>query len=313
VKPALSVIFFTVFSGAGLGLAIWTLIASTMQHHIRMDLATFYKAIAIAVVLTALGLISSTLHLANRKNAVYALTQWKTSWLSREGVFALLFFPLIAMHLAAIHFGYTALAPFTMLKTIACALAILYCTGMIYACLKTVPRWNTWMTPAKYVVFGLMSGAVLFTSALSLRPVEIGPLGKPMMALFFLAAGFVLYLAYLLRHPRTHTIESALGVTRGQVRMLDVGHSHGTFLTNEFGFRLARDKAQLLRWLAILWAFVMPFILLAWTYWYWVASVFCIAGLLVERWLFFAEAEHVVRLYHGQQRVGNSRTREGQT
>jgi sulfite dehydrogenase (quinone) subunit SoeC len=304
MKPALSVIFFTVFSGAGLGLAIWTLIASTMPHHIRMDVATFHKAIGIAIVLTAAGLFSSTLHLANRKNAIYALTRWRTSWLSREGIFALLFFPLIALHLFAIHRDYAALAPITLSLTIACALAILFCTGMIYACLKTVPRWNTWMTPAKYVIFGLASGAVLFTSALSLRPVEVGPLGKPMMALVFLSLGLVLYFAYLLSYPRAkHTIEDALGVKTGRVRMLDVGHSHGTFLTHEFGFQIGRDRAHLLRWLAIIWAFAMPFVLLLFTTWYWVATVFCIAGLLVERWLFFAEAEHVVRLYHGQPNV----------
>jgi sulfite dehydrogenase (quinone) subunit SoeC len=304
MKPALSVIFFTVFSGAGLGLAIWTLIASTMQHHIRMDATTFYKALAIALLLTVAGLCSSTLHLANRKNVVYALSRWRTSWLSREGLLAIVFFPLIAAHLFVVHSAMSALAPFTLAAVIVCALAILYCTGMIYACLKTVPRWNTWLTPAKYVLFGLMSGAVLFTAALSLRPVEVGPLRTPMMALAFLFIGLVLYLAYLLKHPRNqYTMENALGVTQGRVRMLDVGHSHGTFLTHEFGFQVARERARLLRWLAIIWAFAIPFVLLAFTQWYWVATVFCLAGLLVERWLFFAEAEHVVRLYHGQSRV----------
>jgi sulfite dehydrogenase (quinone) subunit SoeC len=304
MKPALSVIFFTVFSGAGLGLTIWTLIASTIQQHIRMDATTFYKALAIALLLTVAGLCSSTLHLANRKNAVYALSRWRTSWLSREGLLAIAFFPLIAAHLFVVHSAIGAVAPVTLVAVIACALAILYCTGMIYACLKTIPRWNTWLTPAKYLMFGLMSGAVLFTAALSLRPVEVGPLGKPMMALLFLLIGLVLYLAYLLKHPRNeHTIESALGIKAGRVRMLDVGHSHGTFLTHEFGFQVARERARLLRWLAIIWAFAIPFVLLAFTQWYWVAAVFCLAGLLVERWLFFAEAEHVVRLYHGQSRV----------
>jgi len=71
VKPALSVIFFTVSSGAGLGLLVWLLIASLMADHIRMDALTFYKGAAIAALLITAGLISSTLHLANRKNAVY--------------------------------------------------------------------------------------------------------------------------------------------------------------------------------------------------------------------------------------------------
>jgi sulfite dehydrogenase (quinone) subunit SoeC len=187
---------------------------------------------------------------------------------------------------------------------IADAIAVLYCTGMIYGCLKTIPRWNTWMTPVKYVLFGLMSGAVLLPAVLSLRPPEVGPVGKPMVAILLLAVGLIFYVAYLLKHPRKqHTINDALGFQQGNVRLLDVGHSHGTFLTNEFGFSIAREKARLLRWVAIFCAFIVPLLLCYLTKWFWVASLICIIGLLVERWLFFAEAEHVVRLYHGQQRV----------
>ena len=304
MKPALSVIFFTVASGAGLGLLIWLLIASLMAVHIRMDATTFYKGAAIAAALITAGLVSSTLHLANRKNAIYALTRIRTSWLAREGLLALLLYPLAALHLYALQSGLPQVTPFTLGLLIADALAVLYCTGMIYGCLKTIPRWNTWMTPIKYVLFGLMSGAVLLPAVLSLRPPEVGPVGKPMVAILLLAAGLVLYLAYLLKHPRKqHTINDALGFQQGKVRLLDVGHSHGTFLTNEFGFSVAREKARLLRWVAIFCAFIVPLLLCYFTKWFWVASLICLVGLLVERWLFFAEAEHVVRLYHGQQRV----------
>jgi DMSO reductase anchor subunit len=34
-----------------------------------------------------------------------------------------------------------------------------------------------------------------------------------------------------------------------------------------------------------------------------VAAVIAYLGILVERWLFFAEARHVVNLYHGLQRT----------
>ena len=304
MKPALSVIFFTVSSGAGLGLLIWLLIASLMANHIRMDATTFYKGAAIAAALITAGLVSSTLHLANRKNAIYALTRIRTSWLAREGLLALVLYPLAALHLYALQSGLPQVTPFTLGLLIADAIAVLYCTGMIYGCLKTIPRWNTWMTPVKYVLFGLMSGAVLLPAVLSLRPPEVGPIGKPMVAIVLLAAGLVLYLAYLLKHPRKqHTIGDALGFQQGKVRLLDVGHSHGTFLTNEFGFSVAREKARLLRWVAIFCAFIVPLLLCYFTKWFWAASVICMVGLLVERWLFFAEAEHVVRLYHGQQRV----------
>ncbi len=304
MNPALSVIFFTVSSGAGLGLLVWLLIASLMADHIRMDATTFYKGAAIAAALITAGLISSTLHLANRKNAIYALTRIRTSWLAREGLLALLLYPLAALHLYALQSGLPQVTPVTLWLLIADAIAVLYCTGMIYGCLRTIPRWNTWMTPVKYVLFGLMSGAVLLPAVLSLRPPEVGPVGKPMVAILLLALGLVLYLAYLLKHPRKqHTINDALGFLQGNVRLLDVGHSHGTFLTNEFGFSVARVKARLLRWIAIFCAFILPMMLCYFTKWFWIASLICVIGLLVERWLFFAEAEHVVRLYHGQQRV----------
>ena len=304
MKPALSVIFFTVSSGAGLGLLVWLLIASLMADHIRMDALTFYKGAAIAALLITAGLLSSTLHLANRKNAVYALTRWRTSWLSREGLLAIALYPVAALHLYALNNGLPQVTPITLWLLVALAVAIMFCTGMIYGCLKTIPRWNTWMTPAKYVLFGLMSGAVLLPAVLSLRPVEVGPVGKPMMAILLLAIGAVFYVVYLLRHPRkTHSINDALGFREGNVRLLDAGHSHGTFLTNEFGFALARERARLLRWAAIVGGFVLPLLLCYFTKWFWTASLICLIGLLVERWLFFAEAEHVVRLYHGQQRV----------
>ena len=304
MKPALSVIFFTVSSGAGLGLLVWLLIASLMADHIRMDGETFYKGALIAGLFITAGLVSSTLHLANRKNAIYSLTRIKTSWLSREGLLAVLLYPLAALHLAALHFGWPQITPVTLWLLIADASAILFCTGMIYGCLRTIPRWNTWMTPTKYVLFGLMNGAVLLPAVLSLRPAQVGPVGKPMVAILLLALGLVLYVAYLLKHPRAqHTINDALGFKQGSVRLLDVGHTHGTFLTNEFGFAVAREKARLLRWVAILCGFIFPVLLCYFTKWFWAASLICIAGLLVERWLFFAEAEHVVRLYHGQQRV----------
>ena len=304
MKPALSVIFFTVSSGAGLGLLVWLLIASLMADHIRMDATTFYKGAAIAAALITAGLISSTLHLANRKNAIYALTRVRTSWLAREGLLALLLYPLAALHLYALQSALPQVTPITLWLLVAVAVAVLFCTGMIYGCLKTIPRWNTWLTPVKYVLFGLMSGAVLLPAVLSLRPPEAGAVGKPMVAILLLAVGLIFYIAYLLKHPRkAHTINDALGFQQGKVRLLDVGHSHGTFLTNEFGFSVARNKGRVLRWCAIFCGFVVPLLLCYFTKWFWAAAVICLVGLLVERWLFFAEAEHVVRLYHGQQRV----------
>ena len=89
--------------------------------------------------------------------------------------------------------------------------------------------------------------------------------------------------------------------------MLDVGHTHGTFLTDEFCFQIARGRARLLRLVVIGAGFLLPFMVLVVDARgiapLVVAGIACMLGLLAERWLFFAEAQHVVRLYHGAARV----------
>jgi DMSO reductase anchor subunit len=97
MKPALSVIFFTVSSGAGLGLAVWLL---AMQLTGRVDASNrqFWLAFAVAALLVTAGLISSTLHLANRRNAWRAFARFRSSWLSREGVLAIALYPIAALH-----------------------------------------------------------------------------------------------------------------------------------------------------------------------------------------------------------------------
>ncbi len=112
------------------------------------------------------------------------------------------------------------------------------------------------------------------------------------------------------------TIERAIGVREGarppgmtvaQARLFDAGHSHRTFLTDEFGFVLARRHALALRIAAVALGFVAPgaWILSGAADWRGglCAVLLCMMGLLAERWLFFAEARHTVRLYHGDAKA----------
>jgi DMSO reductase anchor subunit len=82
--------------------------------------------------------------------------------------------------------------------------------------------------------------------------------------------------------------------------MLDAGHTGPTFLTREFGYQLKEETGRQLRWLALALAFVLPVLLIsAGSAWAVLALMPCLAGLGIERWLFFAQARHVVRTYHG--------------
>jgi sulfite dehydrogenase (quinone) subunit SoeC len=318
VKPALSVIFFTVGSGAGLGLMVWLLTAQ-LTGRTGAASAEFWGGAVLAAVLLTAGLLSSTAHLANPRNAWRSFARFRTSWLSREGVLAVILYPLAALHLLLTWSG-AAAAPLTAVALLLLALAVVVSTGMIYACLKTVPRWRTWHTPVRFVLHALASGLLLWL-AISDFTVRSGASGWPgaaagwsawAAALIFAAVAVELLFVAKFSGSRLATINDALAVpatapagrVQGRVRLLDAGHAHGTFLTHEFGFRLARERALALRIAMFVLLAAVPLAVL----WIapgaaWIAAGSFVAGALLERWLFFAQAEHVVRLYHGQQSV----------
>jgi len=311
MKPALSIVFFTAASGAGLGLAMWLLVAQLAG---RLD--TSRPAVAWAAGLAALlvgaGLLASTQHLANPRNAWRAFARVRTSWLSREAVLAVAFWPLAALHVLLTLRG-AGIARASALALLLLAFAVVVSTAMIYACLKTVPRWRTWHTPVGFVAFSLGSGGLLWSALAASGGLAVPPAG---LVLAPVLAAVAIKLAWEAKFAaRGHaTINEALAVpmsaprgqAQGRVRLLDAGHAHGTFLTNEFGFVLAREREGTLR--VAMFVLLGPAVpLLAWAVpgaaGAWLAAGAFGAGVLLERWLFFARAEHVVRLYHGQQAV----------
>jgi DMSO reductase anchor subunit len=297
MKPAFSVLFFTVSSGAGLGWMLWLLLARWAG--VALPESVFSLSVGLAVLMFVAGLLSSTLHLANRRNAWRALARWRSSWLSREGVFALAMFPAGALTLYGIVNGAGVLEVLGGLLVIALALATLYSTAMIYACLKTVPRWRSWHVRVAYPLFAIASGGLLWL--LAAHAVDAVPAGaRGLAALLLLACAALKYAYWKHFAGDAGALPSRAEALRlnGRVRLLDAGHTGPTFLTHEFGYVLDAGRARGLKWLSLLVGFVFPFaIVLAAPAWMVVAVLACLAGLLVERWLFFAEAQHVVRVF----------------
>ncbi len=309
MRPALSVIFFTVSSGAGLGLLAWLVFLRLTGLGGGIAAESILPMLGLGIGLTTAGLISSTLHLANPKNAWRAFSRVRTSWLSREGVLAMALYPVAALDAwLAVTGAPQPLGTAVGVLLGLLALGVLYCTGMIYACLKTVPRWHNWLVPACYVLLGLYSGALL---SLPFVANDVGAIPQQAtLVLVLLAMALLVKTIYYFRFRAPagqHTINQALTLGPKTIRLLDVGHTHGTFLTDEFCFQLARGHARLLRLVAISTGFLLPFVVLVADPRGIVPLVFagiaCMLGLLAERWLFFAEAQHVVRLYHGAARV----------
>jgi len=311
MHPAFSVIFFTVASGAGFGLFSLLYIADIFKLGGGFSQDQLVAGGLLAMALVAFGLLSSTFHLANPKNAWRAVSRFRTSWLSREGVFAIVFMPIALIYLASIMFDAPQwLREISGFLTAMLAWITVFSTGMIYACLKTIRQWNTPLVPANYLAFGYASGSLLLLLGAVIAGLEITPYIA--MAALILSVAAVLKAIYYfwIRSPGlTPTINTATGLTRAQVKLLDTGHTHGTFLTQEFGFRLARQKASVLKVFVFTLGFLVPGLMLAWVFDQQggqtaaiIATLSGIAGAAVERWLFFAEARHVVNLYHGAQR-----------
>lgn len=313
MHPAFSVIFFTVLSGMGYGLYMVMLPALA---NTRMSGEAAAGALVVALALVTLGLVSSLGHLANPKNAWRAFSRFRTSWLSREGALAVAFYPPALAQLALLYqagplpAGAVSGIWWSLLSALGfiLALATVFSTGMIYACLKTIRQWHTPLVPANYVALAFTSGMLLFVAMTTWVGLQPG-FGQIAMTLTLISVGLALKWIYYfwIGKPHGSTINTATGFHRAQVRLLDVGYTSGNFLTEEFGFRIDAARTRLLRFVVLGLTFAVPLLLVTLmlvapspvtaT----LALISNATGTLIERWLFFAEARHVVNLYHGAQ------------
>jgi sulfite dehydrogenase (quinone) subunit SoeC len=309
MHPAYSVILFTTASGAGYGLLVCLALSRLLGLAIERGLAAV--ALALAFLLITAGLLSSTAHLGRPERAWRAFSQWRTSWLSREGVMALTTYaPAGLLALAWVVFdGSPQVLVLLALPTMAAALLTLFTTGMIYASLRTIRQWHQPLTAPIYIALGVASGAVLLHALLQVwRPAA--PAWATWLAIGSTGAAGLLKWAYwraIDGELRTYTVEAATGLGGlGKVRPLELPHTGPNYIMREMGYRVARKHAKKLRRLAGLLAFALPMAacllsllpalgLVGSA----LAAAAMAAGLVLERWLFFAEAEHVAMLYYG--------------
>ncbi|TKT79113.1 DmsC/YnfH family molybdoenzyme membrane anchor subunit [Aquamicrobium sp. LC103] len=304
MHPALSIILFTTISGLGYGLAAVLGLGMLDPTAVPTKVAHFA-----ALALISGGLLFSTLHLGNPQRAWRAFSQWRSSWLSREGVMAIVTFVPLCMGAYAAIFESRHLVVSGLIGA-ACAAVTVYCTSMIYASLKSVQAWHTPWTPACYLLFSAAGGLLLgvFFAAIA----GAGGALMQMLALLLLAAAWAAKFRWrreMLAMRPLSTPESATGLGHiGQVKLFERPHVNENYLTREMGFKVARKHAEKLWRLAVLLGGMMPALLLvampAASGWLAVAlAAAAVAahflGVLVERWLFFAEARHAVMNYYG--------------
>lgn len=292
MHPAPSIILFTSLSGLGFGLLAFL--------GLNMPASTGWVAFvffAIAYLLSVGGLLFSTFHLGHPERALKAFTQWRSSWLSREGVCAVAALLVMALYGAGrvflgVHWGLLGLLGALL------SMGTVFTTSMIYAQLKSVPRWNTPLTSAMFMSFSIAGGALLA--------------GQIKLALpLLLLAGVIQVIYWIVGDKRFgeagSTLQSATGLGHiGKVRAFEPPHTGTNYLMREFIHVVGRKHAQKLRLIALVLGFVVPVILLLPLMPFGhllalVAVLSHVAGIFVSRWLFFAQAEHVVGLYYGKR------------
>ena len=309
MHPAFSVILFTVASGIGYGMLM---LLAVLVPAGAVPTDRLFGAAALGLALAAIGggLMASTAHLGRPERAWRAFSQWRTSWLSREGILAVA--SLLALLLLALVWP-ILVAPDGCIDATAILAGLLSAatvaaTAMIYRSLKPVARWhNRWTVPC-YLTIALASGG-LWLDATGAATGLANPLPRGLVALLVLltASVKVLYWHHTDLMPATSTIGTATGLgALGQVRPLDPPHTSENYVMKEMGFRIARKHAAKLRRIAGGLGVALPLLLMALG---WLvpglgratallAAPIATVGVLVERWLFFAEAKHLAMLYY---------------
>ncbi|MEX0337579.1 MAG: dimethyl sulfoxide reductase anchor subunit family protein [Arenibacterium sp.] len=290
MHPAPSVIAFTSLSGLGFGLLFWL--------GLGFPAVTGWVAFvffALAYLLAVGGLLASTFHLGHPERAMKAFTQWKTSWLSREGWAAVAALIVMALYGAGLVFAENAIGVLGLVGALLC-LATLMATAMIYTQLKTVPRWHSPLTPILFLSIAIAGGA-LFAGQISVAP-------------WLLALAGVVQVVWWMNGDKALSgsgtdIATATGLGNiGKVRAFEPPHTGSNYLTREMVFVIGRKHAAKLRAISLGLMVVLPILLLLLPFghfWAALAILSHLAGVFVSRWLFFAESEHVVGLYYGMR------------
>lgn len=322
MHPAFSVIFLTTLIGVGQGLflALYTgQLYSVVKVLPSQDPANFYGlGSLIAVIFLLAGLFASFFHLGHPERAWRSAARWKTSWLSREVIVLPAFTGVTALYGLIHYFDLNPLL-FRFKGTVDVDLSLLVgalntvlaftlflCTGMIYACIKFLQEWATPLTVVNYTLLGSASGFALATAfAASHGTGLVSFYGG--WAIFLTLIAFITRTASLLRNKRIRylsTLRSAIGVRHARIEQKSQGFMGGSFNTREFFHGAPPGVFRSIKWIFLVLVFPVPVLLLSIglnqtaTTLLLAAFIVQYAGLIAERWFFFAQANHPQNLYY---------------
>ena len=308
MHPSKSIIFFTVISGTGYGIFIGLLfnilfmeISYSLNYKLFISLVSF--------LMIVLGLLSSTLHLGHPERAWRAFSQWKSSWLSREGLVSVItFFPMVLFY----YFWINNINGYVFLLIILCIFSLLtiFCTGQMYATLKTIPSWNNSLVTPIYIFNGITVGSLFVYSINFYFNYSIFLYEKFIIITIIL--NLLLKISYwiLIRQKTNTNIQTAVGINSKNISFFEGPHTGKNYLTTEMINKSNNKNNNFLRLTFCILTFIIPmyminqystlivdqFILkLSMIF----VFILALVGMIIERYLFFIQSKHVVGLYYG--------------
>ena len=321
MKPAFSVVLLTTLIGVGQGLF---LALFTHQSYALFDLLPYQNerfygwGSMLALIFTMAGLIASFFHLGHPERAWRSAAQWRTSWLSREVIVLPAFMGILFLygisHLGGFDpllvklpsgLGISVSMILGGIGTIL-AFALFVSTGMIYACLRFLQEWHSPLTVINFILLGGASGFTLASLyAAIFAPSQTTFFGG--WAIIIVLLGLLGRSASLWRNARLSaksTTQTAIGIKHPRIVQKAQGAMGGSFNTREFFHGKSASFLFAMKTAFLLLAFAVPVLLLIINISY--PSVVLLGGafiaqyigLLVERWYFFAEANHPQNLYY---------------
>lgn len=309
MHPSSSVIIFTTLSGAGYGLMVWLVILQKiMENQGASAPMGILAGLGIAFTLVTIGLLSSALHLGRPERAWRAFSQWRSSWLSREGIASLLVYPFLLLWAATLLVPDLISLPPVAHSIVMGAMIILpmltvYTTSKIYQSLLPIPAWSNGFTSPLYLGFSLATGGILVLAVGAFFDMPTHFFALNIMALLAITGlAKALYWRRVDSPAKPITAESATGLgALGKVRHLEGPHTESNYLLDEMGYRVGRKHSKRLRqifhvcWILSLIAVFAGIPILA--------VINGAIAIVAERWLFFAEAKHTVTLFYGESSV----------
>ncbi len=322
MHPAFSVIFLTTLIGVGQGLflALYTGQVYSLANLLPPQDSQGFYAIGslVSLVFLGAGLFASFFHLGHPERAWRAISQWRTSWLSREVILLPAFMGLVFLYGVIHYFGWTG-ALFSIQGTLPidasliigllaglAAFALFGCTAMIYASIKFIQDWHSPLTVINYTLLGIATGFMFAAAFSAFTGADlVGFYGT--WAVIFTLFGLVSRGLSLIRNRRLKckvSLQSAIGVRHSRMEQKAQGFMGGSFNTREFFHGESQGTMLRVRVLFLLLLFPVPVLLIGASYMVESANLPILAfavqylGALAERWYFFAEARHPQNLYY---------------